>query len=404
MNELVSTATMWLQYVDCRMVQLELEATMLNQSQIETFSLYCLGECKAFFDNSFVSKWKMKDVKQRGTLRKKERIADGIKHSCGDFTWSVEGFVRSDRVYDIKSFDHYTQQYVTDPLVAGWRYSTASIDYPEAYRRALEKYPTPKQSRELVLSLFNQPEKKYVAYYPAPYDSLAIFSASRCFDDPTMFDARFRFLIANCSLNGKTDLLAEALADKAIRLASNVPNMSGRITLSPQSPIASCSDHRQYFNGDWNYRCYGVSGKEVIWKDLPYYFLNGAEWFNLVAPYQQMRLPELEKNIQKSEHILGQRLPTGTIAVRLREPLSKADIEELKNVKDILYDALCPGEYTMPLAYLYSLDKSSFRYGAKPRLQWERIPILPESVFLTKDTVKICHVPRIVLPTDKRRA
>lgn len=403
MNELVSTATMWSQYVDCRMVQLELEATMLNQSQVIAFSLYCLEECMSFFDDSFVSKWKMKDVRQRGALRKKEKIADGIKQSYGEFAWSVEAFVCSDRVYDIKSFDRYTRQYVTDPLVAGWRYSNASIDYLESYRKAVEKYSSPQQSRELVLSLFDQPEKKYVAYYPAPYDSLATFSASICFDDPTMFDARFRFLIANCSLNGKTDLLAESLADKAISLASNIPNMSGRITLSPQSPIASCSDHRQYFNGDWNYRCYGVSGKEVIWRDLPYYFLNGAEWFNLVAPYQQMRLPELEENIQNSEHVLGQRLPTGTIVVRLRGPLSKADIAELKNVKDILYDALCPGKYAMPLQGLYNLDKKSFRYGEKPRLQWERIPISPEDVFLTKDRVEIRHVPRIILPTDIKR-
>lgn len=403
MKELSSTATMWLQHVDCRMLQLELEGHMLNRERVDTFALYCIEHSEQFFSDSFYLKWKLKKAKTHLTFTKKEKIKENIRKGSGLYSFSVEGFVLSDRVYDHKSYANYVKQYISDPLVAGWRNQSTSIDYPELYRKTLENYPTPEYGCDLVFSILNEPGRKHISYYAAPYDVLEMFRVSICDDDPSMYDVSFRFMIANCCLNESTDRFSEKLANLATYIARVIPNISGRITLSPEEPVASCSSHRRYFNGEWTHQCYGVSGKPVQWTKLPFYFLNGAEWFNLISPIQQMRLPSLEEHILSSKGILCEKLETGTIVLRLKKPLGNADVESLRNVYEVLSDSLCPGKHHMDFSYLYSLEKRTYCYRGKPRLRWEYLPIPLSAVHLKRNGVELIHCPQIILPTDRKR-
>ena len=121
-----------------------------------------------------------------------------------------------------------------------------------------------------------------------------------------------------------------------------------------------------------------------------YAYLCGAEWFNVVSPLVQIHLPTLWTDAQKTEGILVNRHSNGNISLKLDQDPETVDVEDLRKMKDLLYDGLYPGMGIMQKSYFFDLTWTTML--TKPRVYWECVPIRREELLETEDAIIFRHM------------
>ncbi len=373
--------------VDCRMIQIELEFCQLTQLQLNTLAEFCFRRIYTIVKDDFIVAWDW------GSRRvKPEKLYDRIRASTEHIMFDFEGYVISNVVYDAKSMRSFDRMLLMRADIP--RPTNYSVDYPDVFWQYFGGVTTPEACKEALLQIFNERGKKMLSLWQGP-DVQCIFLSSRHSNKRSLYRGKLQFHIALGCLGSDAGLLSEALTDLLRQAAADCPSISGRVTLSPIPwPDKSCCSHMRYFLRlikDGSHIATGFAERSHIeW--YPYYYLNGAEWFNVLTPLQLTHIPNIREMAKNYPEIILEWLPNGSAIVRLKKPITEIDIEDFTEVKKLLYRALWQGERTLMLQHVFSHDVDNICCLTKPRVEWEYAPIFDEEIQVLQDRIIFQHV------------
>lgn len=384
MRDYISMASLYNEVIDCRMIQLELEFYKLTRSQLKNLAEYCYLEIKKLVDDIFYIHWEWEDKHIASeSLYKKICTSDG----CPDF--GFEGYVLGDTVYNEKTFRKHEQKLFFDTN-ASREGMCVSADYIEVFKRYFSDVETPEQYKSALSSIFNESGRKKTALWRC-CDISGLFYTCPYTNYPNSYRGEYDLKVALPCLGDNAVSFSEKLVEILVGIASCFSNVSGRITLSPLQRPGRCSGHMKYFGAqiipkDTSHRKEGYF--DIEWN--PYYYVCGAEWFNIISPLQLTHIPNIVKDTAALSDVFVQATSNGNVIVRSNKDILKTDIADFKKVKSVLYNALYPGYSKIRLSDL--LNFKSFYSMTKPRIEWEYIPIFTDEIEVDDMYVIFKHI------------
>ena len=369
MTEFVSMYTTQDKIVDCRRLQFEFSFDNATQTQLRELAIFCVSSVKELLDNSFYLEWSLlgKRVKEAALIEKLERSTD----MC-DFDF--HGNARASGINNHKTMIAYNRQ-IFDQLNTHGQGDDVSVDYWDTYTALFENITTPEDIRKRFITLFQLENRHHKQRWIGEDVTGHLFTCPYK-QRKDLYFGHFDFRIALPCLGNNTC----SFANKSVRFLKNItsilPDINGRVALSPSRPPSSCSSYMNYFGG-WLRHC--PSNKPSYMQEHEWIhacFIKGVEWFNLVSPLQSEKL----RREAKPENIVVDVLPTGGCAVSLNKNILQTQISDLCDLKVFLYPILYPGGIEIPI-------KELFRF--KPRAKWESVPILEKEVKISQGVLVV---------------
>ena len=387
MNKYIPMLTYKGQVVDCRMIRMELEFHEMTHDQLKQLAILWYNELQNITQDAFYVDW---DIDGRKT--KTKNIVSKIESASSYVEFCFSGDVLSDTVYNSKTYkkyDHdllYPELFAPDaPTLSNFR----SADYDEVFAEYFSDAKSPEEIKNAILKIFGEKGRKQLStwyghdimggFYSVPYDI-----------DNGLYFGELNIKIPLLCLSDDAVEFVRELENFAIQVANIWSNISGRIALTPMDYPGSASAHMEYFDGyhiDDPRNIKKEDYQENEWK--PYHYLCGAEWFNIVSPLQRTHLPNIMDKAKSFENVITRELSTRSLVVRSVKEIVFADIDELSDIKRLLYRALYPGELVRTLKDV--LNPCVYGLGVKPRSKWELLPMFPEEITVYEDKVIYHH-------------
>lgn len=389
MSQYTSMAMTSGEIVDCRMLYLEFEFDQLTQSQLNNLSELCFDGMQELTDGISVSVWEWVNWHDRRKTKKKQKVLENIRQAKQSYSFSVAGYFLSDIVYDNRTLKRYEKMMNTDCTIP-WASTEISVDYPDIYRELFADVSSPQRLKENLLKIFHEPERiKRAPWFGFDYSGL-LCAIPQLPLDKHLYHGYFSFWVARACLGSNAIEWANQLEMLLRKIAGLIPNISGRITLSPLTwPAYSSSGHMRYFS---NPICDSQRSETPHFYDRswgPYHYLQGAEWFNLVSSVQAAHIPNVMTEAKQYEDVLAEPYSNGSLIVKSKKNILETDVSELGQIKRLLYDALYPGGRKI---LLQDLGRSP---GEMPRSLWEYIPIFEEEISVSTDCIIFQHQRKI---------
>ena len=380
--EYITMSQKFLEKVDCRMIQLELDFFLLTEVQLKNVAEIYLQYFGNLLDSAFITRWNwnLKNINKYNLQQK-------IKGTKEGYVFSFEADVINDVVFDVKSFREYSRK--LDYSKCHYNLpSLISDDYIELFQQLIVDNPTPEQTKQAVLDIFNYGNKKMIAKW-CSHDANGFFRCCSYRDHPKLFYGECSFRIGYNCLNKEVSKFVEELILLVINLSSAVVNVNARITLSPIAMPSSCSGHMLYFSGkileDQSHISAGCRNFE--W--YPHYYSRGAEWFNLLSPLQATLVPNIFEDVKFFSDVCIIENDNKSVIVKSNKPIECLDVDDLMPVNRLLYNALYPGETHMFLSDFYNITQLG--YMSKLRRRWEYVPVFEEEVEVLSDRILLRH-------------
>lgn len=268
--------------------------------------------------------------------------------------------------------------------------SDVSEDYWAFYRTQAAKI----KSGELdwisgILSFFEEPHRVRRTILD-PEELLGVATKFPYWANDGLFHGDLWLQVPIYCLGDGLHEMANAFSAFLEHWAGELSNLNGRVAISPFNGVSKWSGYMRYFGSDEEKMAPPPPQGYIPVEWYKYAYLCGAEWFNVVSPLVQTHLPTLWADAQKTEGILANRHSNGNISLKLDQDPETADVEDLRKMKDLLYDGLYPGMGTMMKSHF--LDPEWTGMLTKPRMDWERIPIRREEILETEDAIIFRHV------------
>ena len=374
--------------VDSRYLFLEAEYFDLTREQadslIEAFVVWWEG----LFSEGFVTDWDCCGLKSRWKTGKPEKLLSAFRED-GIRNFGLSGAVRCNTIYNKTSYRTYlrTQRYSMPGRPKG---SDVSEDYWAFYRTQAAKI----KSGELdwisgILSFFEEPHRVRRTILD-PEELLGVATKFPYWANDGLFHGDLWLQVPIYCLGDGLHEMANAFSAFLEHWAGELSNLNGRVAISPFNGVSKWSGYMRYFGSDEEKMAPPPPQGYIPVEWYKYAYLCGAEWFNVVSPLVQTHLPTLWADAQKTEGILANRHSNGNISLKLDQDPETADVEDLRKMKDLLYDGLYPGMGTMMKSHF--LDPEWTGMLTKPRMDWERIPIRREEILETEDAIIFRHV------------
>lgn len=369
--------------VDVRYLTMEGEYYCFSDAEANSFLLSFLVFIKDFAGEQCLYFW--------STMPRCPRFEkDPMKLLCGnDILFAAEGVVRGETIANKADFRKWSRElyYPSTPQ----QEQTIPDDYAIYFQDILDVVNVGEKSwSEALLDLFSLPGKipmlpfrrSEVGVYAEKIDS--IFELDKK-------DGEFSFAVPLYCLNQSVDSAAEEMASFLRRTAEKLPTLNARVMISEPPSISKASAYMTYFGDttiEFNQRIpKGVPSRSWTYTN----YLCGAEWFNIVSPIARGKLPFLEEEKERYSDICVECLPNGCAVVYYKGAISDFGLKDLFGMKQLLYDALVPGE-----SHLYPLKFADFHsgldnYQTKPRMLWENVSISGDEITAEGDVITIKH-------------
>ncbi len=368
--------------IDERRLHMGLMFYQLTLSEIIEVMSLIQKELSELFRDSTVCLWYW------GTkVVKEERIRELINshsNSKGGFDFGFEGEFLSEIVYDRKTLKEYNNN---------MKYACMSVDglpvgYMDEFDRYFKKGMSKEELKQALLEFMNMPNKKLVRSFPS-HDIQGVFFVNPYLRFPGLYCGRCFVSVVAGTLNLHIDEFAKKFERIVRKVAQQSSNVSGCVSLEPQSGKYPCFAHMKVFGGrlDCVQACREMGYEEYEW--TPYSYVCGTEWFNLISPLQRERLPDVLTKSKAYEKIYVEEVGSGGLIVGSNEPISQTDIPELREIKELVYDALYPGKSVIYLDSFW--ERKAFGFRAKPRSGWEYVPIFEDEIFVLFDRIEFRH-------------
>lgn len=373
---------------DSRYLFLEAEYFDLTREQadslIEAFVVWCEG----LFSEGFVTDWSCNRTKGREKTGKPEKLLSLFRE--GD-VWAIgfDGAVRCNTIYNKTSYRTYlrTQRYSMPGRPRG---SDVSEDYWAFYRTQAAKI----KSGELdwisgILSFFEEPYRVRRTILD-PEELLGVATKFPYWANNGLFHGNLRLQVPIYCLGDGLHEMANAFSAFLECWAGELSNLNGRVAISPFNGVGKWSGYMRYFGSDEEKMAPPPPQGYFPIEWYKYAYLCGAEWFNVVSPLVQIHLPTLWTDAQKTEEILANRHSNGNISLKLDQDPETVDVEDLRKMKDLLYDGLYPGMGRMLKSNFFDPTRTTML--TKPRVYWECVPIRREELLETEDAIIFRHM------------
>lgn len=371
--------------VDCRMLQLELRAYHLSLSEVKKIAEYCYHKTLELLDNVFFSYWCW-DCK----FISHDKIYDKIRQTDTYNMWGFDADIISESIYNNKTFRQYAKELAFDTSTTLKNHGI-SIDYIDRFDKYFTDVNDSQSIKSAVLKIFNEDGRKKMAFWRS-HDFSGIFSTFEYDQFSNLYRVNFSLQIALQCLGSHTCDYAKKMTELLIELSEITPNIGGHVNISPIHWPARSTGHLQYFGGNIGDNASKFQHRKEGYLDVewyPYYYIGGAEWFNVISPLQMQHLQCIDKNQEISSGIICKKLSSGGMAVFLNKNITDTDVSDLKNIKQLLYNALYPGHGKILLCQLFNRDELT--HFCKPRPQWELVPMFDDEVEVTQDRIIFKH-------------
>lgn len=371
MDDWVSMATTFYEPIDCRMVQLEIDFHNASKQQLFELAEHCARSIDNILSEGCFCQWRF-----GGRHLSYISLLTKISQCTRDFDFSFEADILSNVVYNSKTFRAY-DRFIQQESIGHWIDYSVSSDYFKFFDSCFAKLDNPNKYKDAIIRIFNEPGK-YKRSMWRQHDASGYFMSYPYVNNTSMYRGTFRLQIALKCLGSTVTSFSEKLIHIVLRSIGILPSISSRISLSPLSAPSACSPHMVYFGGDISKESIPIEVGCLDNEWYPYYYFCGVEWFNLLSPLQASHLSDQVTLNNKNEQMELAAYPNGSILVKLNKPIESMDVDDLVDVKKYLYKALYPGKSMINLNYL--LDKTAYGFLAKPRQEWEYIPIFSDEI------------------------
>lgn len=363
-------------FVDCRMIQLELDFFLLSDKQLKEFARYCALQVESVLGDDFFCNWqKNRNMKLKTLLEKIEKNQDDMLFFC-------DADVLSEVVYDQKSFNAYEKKLSTPIVIMNRLDRDVSRDYFDIFEQYLPCFNDQSRCKDAILKLFYEKGKVKRAYWKE-HDSRMCFASRKYAERKNLNYGNFKFTMGLKCLNDINEY-ANKLIDIAVKATEISPNINARVAISPISSWQSCNAYRFYFNEEINDGSHIKEGfLEKEW--YPYYYLQGVDWFNLLSPLITSRFHREEKDMKNNGNVILKTLSKGLITIQSTCEIEELDVYELREIREVLYPVLHPRKGKIVFKDLN--NPTLWTTWAKPRLWWEHLPIFENEISVDTEAI-----------------
>lgn len=367
-------------FVDCRRLQIECEFFKISQKQLKDIAAFYIDSVNDWLEDAFILDWHHHDWPKKGRRVSASTLHLKNEKANGPLSFSFFGNVNNSPYNSLKQMDAYAKRGFHQMNFSGWDIHV-SVDYWDVYHQLFSQVSDPEEIRQNLLTLFRM-ENRYYKQRWMGTDVLGHFNSFPYWNKEELFRGGFEFRIALPCLCENATHFSNLAVEFLKHIASVAPDVSGRITVSPNIPPSSCSSHMEYFGGYARYCPLGRESdlREKEWTD--FYFLKGVEWCNLLTPLQTSLVKDRPHN-----ELAVTNLPNGGSIVSVNKTILQTQVSDLCRVKQYLYPILYPGGIEIPLDALRNPQKKG--YIVKPRYQWENVPVLEEEIKAYPDKIVI---------------
>lgn len=370
--------------IDARYLHLEAQFFELEKNQSD----YLLGSfviwCESFFSEQFVVDWYWKERNV-----KVETLLERIRQE-GTCYAGIEGAVRCQRIYNKKTFRAYKKE-LWYPITGGKRDTEIFEDYFDFYRERVAQINNKQiEWKDAILSFFNEPNR--IAQTTIQHLEIEGYVIrTPYFSNADLFNGEIGLSIPIFCLNKQVSSVAERFAIFLNEISCQIANMNGRVAVTPMDGSSKCSGHMKYFGNESRLQLGPVPNGYFPIEWYPYYYICGAEWFNVISPLAQAHLPMLFNDTENIPEILVKKHSNGSVNLKLQMDPDLVDVSDLRKMRDLLYNGLYPGMKRMVKKYF--LDPQRTGLLSKPRMKWEILPIHEEEIIETEDEILFVHAP-----------
>jgi len=366
--------------VDCRKVNIRTGFFRLNIEQRGALVEYLINACNRLYCDRFFAQWNWNENFGRGRKIDFTKLHEKIRTSQNFFGVYCEADVLGNTVWNKASFKKYDALLYEPDSSAFWNKVRVAWGYETYFLSKLNTFLDREECGEAVYELFGKRDMYKRALWRA-HDSGVLLTSFPHRERPDTFYGRFSFDIALQCIDDVDGFVAEAKS-LLLGLTDITPNINACISVSP---LGAESEHMRYFGTrprvDGSHRLAGINNAFVEW--YPYYYILGAEWFNLLSPLVADRL-----QIQRERTLLPDKISVlslgKSIAVQSPADIMDYDIDEMNDMKELLYPVLYPGEHMIRFD---ELDSDNWSFIAKPRPEWERIPVFKDEIQISDEGI-----------------
>ena len=363
------------QPIDNRALSMDVRFYMLNESDTKKLANMFLRYVKDILTPNIVVRSQY-DRKKRFHLHLEKDILaakDGIEYSFeADFVSSAVHNIST-----FRQFDNY--------LLYEWHPRRGMSDEYMAYfnKRLRTQRMDNKAIQKGLIDLFSHSSEIPFSSY-GKHDVIGSFQSIPYWFHPGMYHGQFHLSIAKECLGPDLAKTADSMSEFMENMAAEMRNIGGTVRLAPYSYMMT--PYMYYFGNQYimddshqSARCYPNE-----W--YPFYYHDGIEWFNLLTCYSA---DKIDSSISKQDTIKCRRFAHGGLSVKMNQSIGEPVMSDYVGIKNFLYASLIPGMSRIPLKSL--LDINELGYLAKPRKDWEIIPISPAEIYVEEDCVVFKH-------------
>ena len=369
--------------VDCRELSLELNFFRVDKPWARELTKYLVGLCREIYAEGFFDQWSTSPHKKVDHEKLLKIIND--PPICLDLI--CEADVISSHVWNKRSFKAY------DRFLYGPEYDFLTerigrpFDYMEYFCSCKEGLLNPCTSKETLLKMFYEPQKYMKALWRA-HDSDVLLICEPYGDNRDLYHGSLKFSVALECLENANEF-ADRLKTAVIRATNITSNINAHIYLSPLRETS----HKLYLgsklkiDGSHKNNC-SEDGIFVEW--YPFYYLSGAEWFNLLSPLVANRVKRttvVNKDIEIIE------LPKNSIVVQSNKEIKNFDVADMVGIKKLLYPVLLPGSSKLSFD---GFREDFYNYRRRPRFQWECFPVFEEEISVGSDGITLSYNEKVI--------
>ena len=369
--------------IDNRLLHLELEYFQLTKQESDQLLLSFVEWHTQLFSASSILDWifKNKHVKP-------EALKENIKNHAA-ILGGFEGVVKSEEIPNTKALRRYRKNDIFPPMGSHVTRSYISEDYFPFYQEKVEALNNGKTDwKGMIQSFFDEPGRICVAHARL-MDLQGIIVRIPYEKSPEIFRGQIHCYIHIYCLEDSIPFFVREFRDFLRKQALKLTNINGRVAVTPISFPDKCSGHMYYFNGNVT-----MDGSHIIqncspneW--YPYYYLCGAEWFNVISPLTQTHLLNKDRKNDNVDDLIVEKLPNGCMTVQVGERPDMIDVKDLSHVKEFLYDALYPGMERI-LKDIF-LNRRYTGATTKPRKDWVCVPVFEHEIIITDNEIIFKH-------------
>lgn len=360
--------------IDARYLFMRAEFFALSKNQADDFVCSFLDFIKEIMGDQCILSWSCDPFR----ASKIESISKKLR-DCDWYLFAADGVIKCETIPNKTAYRIWDRE-TTYPRIP-IKTKTVPDDYTEFLQKQLSLLKAGEISwHNLIVNLFSVSDR--IAKLPMNQTEIGVFvTCDYENEDKSTYCGSMSFTIPVYCCGSECQTVAEKMIAFLSSSAETYTNINARVSTSSNS----------YGNGESPYMRYfaHLPNKCTDWKQYPFHFICGAEWFNIISPRVQKRIPELHTAALAYPELEVHSLSSGAVIVKCPTEVTRCSVADLIPVKKLLYEGLLPGSFNISKEHML-LAKLDVTW-AQPRLYWENIPVFDDEILETETQIILRH-------------